>query len=392
MKQDRSFTIKAAQPVPAQKDRATRIAYIDNLRVACMVLGIFIHASTLGDFVALDALAAFSNLFRMATFIVVSGYFAVVLYERYGQADFMINRLRALLVPFAAALLLLNPLTLWLVFRHHNAAVWPDAGPSVVWAALSGEIAFEGPVIWHLHLWFLIPLSFYTLITPLILPGVRRLSSWLVGWRPGQWRDGALLPLILGVGVVALVLSGLLILKIAGPVGEGWPLRATVLYFPFFLFGMVIFLQERIWQAVHRIDIPLLLMIITVFGLRQLQIWPDQVASMLGQVQTALLRLFLTCALLALFRRWGDFSTPGTRVMSRAIYTVYLVHYLLIYLIAAVWTSWAELGEGGVLVVIALTGVSSLLLHLFVIERIPVLAWLFNGKPRADRAERKPLP
>ena len=368
-----------------------RLSYIDNLRVACMLLGLFVHSLTLGDFGALEYLADFSNMFRMATFYVVSGFFAAMLHQRYGTKLFLKNRLRALVIPLVTALLLLNPFTLWLVFRYHNAAAHPNAGLAEVWLALTGQIPFQGPVIWHLHLWFLFSLIVYVLITSAILPVMQRVGILLEDWRLARWRSGYFLPLILGLGVMIMVLGLLTILKLAGPAfSDQWLLRATALYLPFFLMGLLFYLNDRIWKAVHRFDIPLLVLIIAVALLGQMAKNSDLVASMLGQAQTALWRVWITFSLLALFRRLADFSSPSSRLMSRSIYTIYLFHYLIIYLLATAWTQMAEIGQIGVLIIVALTGLIGTLLHVFVIEKISLLALLFNGKSRLQSQPKPP--
>ncbi len=367
-----------------------RLYFIDNLRVACMLLGLFVHVSTLADFGVLNEVATLSAMLRMATFFTVSGYLAVMLLRRRGTGAFLRNRMRSLAIPLASSLVLLNPLTLWLIFRWHNGEIWPDAGMGTIFDAVSGRIDAAGTMSWHLHLWFLFSLIFYILTLPLLIRGLDRLGPAITRSWPATWRGGVLLPLTAGLAVTFLVLLLLTVLKLAGPaVSEIWLVRATAQYWPFFLLGALMFGNDRLRARLQRIDIPLLLIAVAATIAQYAVVWPETVAGLLMQNCRALWRLWITFALLAVFCRWFDRTGPFAALLSRSIYTVYLFHYLLIYALAPVWAQWFAMDGFAFFGIAFVAGVLAIGLHTVVIENIPLLSFLFNGKGQAGMARLK---
>ena len=148
-----------------------RLHYLDNLRVFAMLLGILVHTCTTTDFGRLQLVQPISHNFRMGTFFAVSGFFGALLLTRYPVERFLRERLTALTIPLLTCLVLLNPITLWLVYRLHNAQRPCPAlrGLWIVMQSFDGANQLSGAIIWHLHLWFLISLAFYCLTAPWVL-------------------------------------------------------------------------------------------------------------------------------------------------------------------------------------------------------------------------------
>jgi len=317
----------------------------------------------------------------MATFFMISGFLGIMLYRRYGTRRFLGNRMRNLAVPLISSLLLLNPVTLLLVFRYHNAAAWPDAGFPEVWQALNGSIPARGRMVWQLHLWFLFSLIAYICCVPLVSGGAARLAAWLSGLGLIGWRGGVRVPSVLAFGVTGLIVTMVVLLRLAGPqVSETWLIRATLVYSPFFLLGMMFFCSEFLWQAAQRVDLPLLAVLVLLMAVQQLVPLSGTIEGALSQVVLALQRCWISFALLALFHRWIDRRNDLSDLLSRSIYTVYLFHYLIIYLLATLWVQVLPMDKTAFVAISVATAMAGILLHSLVIERIPLLNFLFNGK------------
>ncbi|MEI4473749.1 acyltransferase family protein [Frigidibacter sp. MR17.24] len=356
-----------------------RLAHIDNLRVACMALGIFVHTSALGEFGRLEAFAEVSDWFRMATFFLVSGYFGMMLLDRRPVAVFLDQRLQALVLPLVSCLLLLNPVTLWLVYRVHNPG--PAGWPEVI-AALTGESPARGPMVWHLHLWFLVSLVCYVLAAPLAAGPLRRLAASRALARLAAWRGGAAVPVALTLGLVATVLAIQVAAKaLGGPFTEAWLLRATLGYWPYYLLGMLLWRAPALWSACHRVDPALMALAAAAIGAHLWLHPPGPAGALLGLVATATMRCAISFALLALFARFLDRSTPLTRALSDGIYTVYLLHYLVIFSLGWLWLSAGlPLGAAAFWTIAAASSVATLGLHLGLVRRVPLLRLMLNGK------------
>jgi len=94
-----------------------RLHHLDALRSFCMLFGILVHTGTLAPGLAVSqAVFDISENFRMATFFVISGFFGVLLLDRRGARSFLGHRAQGLAIPFLAGVMLLNPVTLWLIY------------------------------------------------------------------------------------------------------------------------------------------------------------------------------------------------------------------------------------------------------------------------------------
>lgn len=380
--------IAASFPAEARALSPDRLVYLDNLRAGAMILGIFVHTTTLTEFGPLRGVALVSDFFRMAAFFLVSGYLSVLLLAQRDTAAYLRHRLIALLVPLVAGLVLLNPLTLWLVARHHNDLAALGVGFREVMAvALAGGRGLEGQFVWHLHLWFLISLSVYVLLAPALsralqAPAVGRGLDATLGRLPA-W---AVAP-ALALATAAAVAGARILVKLAvDPVlGDVWLIRVTLAYLPFFVLGMLLFLRGREWACVHRIDpVTLGLGIGLYLGARALaEAGGPQALADLGRIlATALIRCGIIFALLWLFRALFDRPGAASRLVSESIYSVYLFHYLAIYAVATLLGLGRTGSAAEFFAIAGLVLALTLALHLGAIAQSPLLRFLFNGKGR----------
>lgn len=360
-----------------------RQLYLDELRAACMLLGVLVHAADLGNFGIFDSIPEISNLFRMATFFLISGYMAGVLMDRQATGDFLTGRMRNLVLPLVSCAVLVNPPTLWLIFAYFNADTYAGFGWREIYQATFDIIPSEGPMIWHLHLWFLFSLIFYALIAPLLrplamaigrAPGVVRLATTI--------RGGRLAPLATVLATTLAILAIGCLWKVAGKLGFSapWLLHATFDNLPFYATGLVLYHSAELWAAVKRFDpasLSLAAVILAVGGDHDvISTWE----WVLKAASEAFLRGTIALALIAAFHHWCNGRSRILAELSRTIYTIYLFHYLIIYLIAIAYKAVLPLNAVGYLVIVALTVLASYLLHVIVIDRYPVLKLIFNGR------------
>jgi len=116
-----------------------------------MMWGILVHTGTLGDSAFFDGATWLSGLVRMSAFFIVSGFLSYMLVERYGARTTVIKRILSVGVPFITCLVLLNPVTNYLIYCYHNPSI-----PLLEYLRTGGTEKAKGPMVWSLHLWFLL--------------------------------------------------------------------------------------------------------------------------------------------------------------------------------------------------------------------------------------------
>lgn len=158
----------------------SRYHALDSLQAAMMFLGIYLHAvvaySPHGGWpfkppqvtTTLDPTMVWIHAFRMPAFYVMAGFFAALLYERYGLRRAAENRFWRIVVPFVVGWIIVFPLVMFMVILSRADL---DAAVEFI---LSGRfLAHAHP----LHLWFLEYLIVLYLLAIACLVIVRRLSS-----------------------------------------------------------------------------------------------------------------------------------------------------------------------------------------------------------------------
>lgn len=382
-------------PAPAKREGAgsQRLYHLDALRSFAILYGLLVHTATLGVSWPLTLVSDISGYFRMGTFFLVSGFFGAMVLNRFGPALFLKKRAVALMVPFVCGVLLLNPVTNWLIWNWHNP---PMAFVEYLSRAAEGRLpAGRGPMVWHLHLWFLISLGFYALSAPALMALVRRAPAGIASLPdrlsalPG-WLCVALVAMGVAVAAVLLRVVCKFVLEPLAPGEAVWLLRTSLYYWPMFLVGMMAFHHAGFADRFQRISLPALVFgIVLVVLLRR---HAPEGGGNLWEALQILSRAFLTtaaiAALMALFRRW--FARPGFLSRSAdAVYSIYILHFLVIYLIAHALRP-LDLSRSALFFVVAPLAFAVLMaLHHWLIRPVPILSLMFNGKPMPPRDSRR---
>ncbi len=363
----------------------SRIYHLDALRCFCMLFGLMVHGATIGDTWVFEAIKAVSDHFRMAAFFLVSGFFTAMVASRSTIGTFLQNRSRLVLVPLAAGLLLLNPVTNWLIQLFHGGGIsFADYFFRGGW-----RLPTPGKSVWHLHLWFLFSLFAYALLTPALLQmgSSAFVSRWL-----GRYLDiagrAALMGLALAMGVAVVLLRAVndQIFSLFLPELLDFITMATMGYLPYFAVGVFAFAQRRLYTALHRVFWPGLILFGGLYAAHGVfaEDLPRAVErAMLWTGRTGFIFL-IVCALLAISERFVKKGSPLLSAFTDGVYSFYMFHFLIIYAIAnAVALITPNLG----IIFLAILGIGYPLLfwiHRTLIAPSPAMTLLFNGKrPKA---------
>ena len=321
-------------------DPLRRYHALDALRAAMMILGLVLHAAvgyTRTDIpawryqdpqtsVVFDLLVFSIHLFRMPVFFVVAGFFAALLWHRYGARGFLKNRAMRVLLPLLIFWpLVLPPIVAGFIFANGQVTGVPD------WTPLTTGAFLRPPTL--THLWFLYDLVLFCLAAAVLLPLANRLPQ---GWR--QWADhvaGRLATANTGVlllgGVTALTLLPMDKPALDTSTSLLPPLRVLAAYGVFFAFGLLLYRRRDViellgsaWKRPMAAG--------TLAGLAYLALAVTQPVSHTVPFHVVMSCLAGLATWALIFGMLGGFvacldrPNPLVRYLSDASYWMYLVH------------------------------------------------------------------
>lgn len=353
--------------------------HLDALRSFLMIWGILVHASTLAASPVFDTAARISGFVRMEGFFIISGILSLHLLRKYGSDGLVLKRCATLGIPLLVGLLLLNPLTNYVVYCFHNETL------SLAAYVTGQTIAHpDGPMVWHLHLWFLFALVAYAIATP-------RLAA-ITGWiweRARRYRQRPSpegLFLLVSSLVVLACFSGRLVFECLiepfFPESLWFVCRATLHYLPFFGLGMLLGHSPRLLGSFGRfhwlhLALGALLVAGTAVAAPNL---PGTVAEGLRLASRTYLGLAMAAALFAVARRLFRREHRWVRRFADASYSIYVLHFLAIYLLATLLRPLLGSGDALILAIVPLTFAVTFAFHHAVVARYAPLRALLNGR------------
>lgn len=317
----------------------------------------------------------------MSTFFLISGYFATMLFLRRGTGGFLKSRLIALGVPLAVCLILLNPGSNYLVYIYHNGFVGINT-------FFFGDIPPDpkGPMVWHLHLWFLFSLMIYVALTPACLWLIRHGNLDHLYENLDQRFGGAVLILLAaltGAYQILVRTSFTFVFKeFLPPNPLEWILWTTMAYIPFFFLGLLAFKSKAFFDRIHRISLPaltcsaaLLIVLSQTNGLNG-----GNLEKALYHFTRGFTNLCVIGLILSLFQYVITGPSRPLRFVSESVYTVYLFHYLVIYALATAIEPYITNDDVLFIFVSLSTIVIGLAIHHGIIKNSRWLMFLFNGR------------
>ena len=296
-----------------------RIYALDALRAFLMFFGLLVHAGSHTSIVAgMNLIALVSGLFRMEGFFVLAGFFAAMILAKSDARTFHGRRLQGILLPFLVVLPTnLIAIALQEVYLERRTTFFP--------AFAVGELQMP----WHLHLWFLLVLAGYTMLTvPLlkIVDAVRAL--------------GTSLPVPPHLATLAMAVGGVLFARLLINAALGgdatlddrlYPIVAFGNYVPFYLVGIVAYRSDTYRAALvnpRNWDVAIWGAVGAVSAAVRFGTEPAPVAILAAEAALSLAVFSLLCAA---FQRLIRGPIPVVAFLADAAYTVYLLHYLVMW-------------------------------------------------------------
>ena len=361
-----------------------------------MLVGVFVHTKLLGTSELFQLIAYLSSQFRMEAFFLLSGFFTCLQVRKYGVASTMKFRYRTLGVPVLAGLLVLNPATLLLIYEFHNVS-----GAMGFWEAMRLPYPNDfGPMVWHLHFWFLFPLLVFVSFLPVIDAVDKRLTGKFTvvadrfNGKYFYWSCVFSVPILV---ILALATYRLAFDSIV-PSQVSWLVSKVVISFPFFLGGYGLYryvIGRGLELSFHPVCLGgsiLALVAVNTWSQNEILYWRiiRAGAEAFFEINAALFLVYFV-------ERFFASANRTVRSLSDSAYTVYVFHFLVIYTIGTVCLKHPTNSTTQLIVISILAWLACIAIHNYAIARVPLLGYLFNGKRRRDRvvqgteSRRRPL-
>lgn len=359
-----------------------RLFFLDAARALLMVLGIFIHASQIfvPDSIWLihaesshqvyvflkDAL----HTFRMPAFFIVSGFFCLFTIKKYGSNHFIKIRIKRIALPLLVTAVTLNTVQEVILYQTH----WYSGN-------LSSYIK-QGR--WLSHLWFLVYLMIYFAFVSISYDALKNsfdkvIKNRLPNSKAFLFSCIFLFP-FLHIAILALNKFGISIyFKFLGIID----IHKLLIYFTFFLFGMVLASRDNILIKFSSIK-PKYSLSIIFFAIliKKLPIepLPEKLGLVIFSYLEALSVLMVTSLLFCFFLRHFNKPSKVVATLADASYTIYLFHHLLVIALGILVIKYEIEHNVGFPLIVGGVFLTTLLIHRKLILKSKTLHLLFNGK------------
>jgi len=359
-----------------------RFYYLDSMRCVLMILGVVLHSAQVFNpqktwlitsqnsselaYVIVQVI----HTFRMPAFFVLSGLFCMITLQKYQFKRFVVIRFNRIVIPIIAVAL---------TFNLMQALVLSYVGSN---SFSPYHFFFNGG--WVSHLWFLLNLTVYLTLTAILYRTINSRAKYYMTnllWTLDK------LPLY--VIVIFLPFFSIFILALNK---IGFPLYGQFLgiidvysllkYSPYFLFGLILGfrldLLRRFSQS--KLYVNLLLLCCCIAGLNNV----EKFVGFYPIIVDAYLRDFIVWMSIVLifnvFFRFFNQSSITWKFLSEASYSIYLFHHFFVVLIGLILIYFGIPNLLGMAIIIIATTILSLLLHKYLVCKVKVLRFMFNGK------------
>ncbi|WP_354691220.1 glucans biosynthesis protein MdoC [Phytobacter sp. RSE-02] len=367
--------------IPAQREY-----FLDSIRAWLMLLGIPFHISLIYSSHMWHVNSAHPSwwltlfndaihAFRMQVFFVISGYFSYMLYLRYPLQRWWTVRVERVGIPMLTAIPLLT-LPQFIMLQYVN-------GRAQDWHTLSLYDKFN-TLVWELisHLWFLLVLVVLTTVSMWLFRRIKSNAARLLD----NITLGKLSLAFLAFGIIYAAFRRFVFIIYPDILRDAlfnFAVMQSLFYIPFFLLGALTFINPRLKSLFINPSPACFIASLIGFAaylLNQRYGSGDGWMYETESVITMLLGLWMVNVVFSLGYRMLNFQSARVSYFVNASLFIYLVHHPLTLLFGAWITPHIHSNLLGFTTGLVFVIGSALLLyeaHL----RIPVLRFLFSGKP-----------
>ncbi len=355
-----------------------RIYFLDAMRSVLMTLGVILHSANVFSDTTwaiqntetselFAHFVTFIHYFRMPAFFIVSGFFCHMTISRYGYKKFLSVRIPRIVIPLVVTAITLNTLQNMFVMNDQTGQ----------FSLFDIHYWLEGK--WVSHLWFLNCLIYYFLAAallhaylPNILPKSARLLSATIIRSNGYYL--LVFPLL---SILFIKIS--YITTILPENYYDFSVSDSIKFSIYFIFGALLSFNRKILQEFikPKISCTFIIILICLSLLAYSQVNDSKfVEFYINNLITWI--LCLVC--FYLFQKFFNKESPFFNYFSGASYTIYLFHHFFVIFYGLILISLDLNIIIKFIFLITFTFITTTLIHHYLILRIPVMRYLFNGK------------
>ncbi|MGX9254618.1 glucans biosynthesis protein MdoC [Pantoea ananatis] len=368
--------------------KTEREYFLDSIRACLMLLGVPFHVSLIYSSqkwavnssdasLWLTTLNDFIHAFRMQVFFVISGYFSYMLYLRYQPRRFLKVRLERVGIPMLTAVPLIT------LPQFFMLKAWTSKYAD--WSTLPPYAKFNN-LMWELisHLWFLLVLLILTTLGMITFRWLRdqkrNIDYQRVGW--GKLALGLLIwGLMWGAFRRVVFYTNPSLLSDAL---FNFVVMQSLFYLPFFMLGALSWKHQALKQLFVRVNPVLFIgavLLLVAYIVNQRTSSGEGWLYELDALISSMMGLCMLNVCYSLGHKLLNSHSPGIMYLVNASLFIYLVHHPLTLLYGIYVTPELHNNTLGFLLgLVMVFGVSFTLYELHL--RIPVLRFLFSGKPQ----------
>lgn len=375
---------------------APREYFLDSIRAWLMLLGIPFHISLIYSTHSWHVNSAapswwltlfndFIHAFRMQVFFVISGYFSYMLFLRYPLKHWWKVRVERVGIPMLTAIPLLTlPQFILLQYVKEKTENWPTLSAYEKYNTLAWELIS--------HLWFLLVLVILTTVSIGIFTWFQKRQETSKP-RPAAISLAKLSLIFFLLGVAYAAIRRIIFIVYPAILSDGmfnFIVMQTLFYVPFFILGALAFihpdLKARFTTPSRGCTLGAAVAFIA-YLLNQRYGSGDAWMYETESVITMVMGLWMVNVVFSLGHRLLNFQSARVTYFVNASLFIYLVHHPLTLFFGAHITPHISSNLIGFLCgLIFVMGIALILYEIHL--RIPLLKFLFSGKPPVKRESR----
>ncbi|EBU9232854.1 TPA: glucans biosynthesis protein MdoC [Salmonella enterica] len=375
---------------------APREYFLDSIRAWLMLLGIPFHISLIYSTHSWHVNSAapswwltlfndFIHAFRMQVFFVISGYFSYMLFLRYPLKHWWKVRVERVGIPMLTAIPLLTlPQFILLQYVKEKTENWPTLSAYEKYNTLAWELIS--------HLWFLLVLVILTTVSIGIFTWFQKRQETSKP-RPAAISLAKLSLIFFLLGVAYAAIRRIIFIVYPAILSDGmfnFIVMQTLFYVPFFILGALAFihpdLKARFTTPSRGCTLGAAVAFIA-YLLNQRYESGDAWMYETESVITMVMGLWMVNVVFSLGHRLLNFQSARVTYFVNASLFIYLVHHPLTLFFGAYITPHISSNLIGFLCgLIFVMGIALILYEIHL--RIPLLKFLFSGKPPVKRESR----
>ncbi|EBI3622479.1 glucans biosynthesis protein MdoC [Salmonella enterica] len=375
---------------------APREYFLDSIRAWLMLLGIPFHISLIYSTHSWHVNSAapswwltlfndFIHAFRMQVFFVISGYFSYMLFLRYPLKHWWKVRVERVGIPMLTAIPLLTlPQFILLQYVKEKTENWPTLSAYEKYNTLAWELIS--------HLWFLLVLVILTTVSIGIFTWFQKRQETSKP-RPAAISLAKLSLIFFLLGVAYAAIRRIIFIVYPAILSDGmfnFIVMQTLFYVPFFILGALAFihpdLKTRFTTPSRGCTLGAAVAFIA-YLLNQRYGSGDAWMYETESVITMVMGLWMVNVVFSLGHRLLNFQSARVTYFVNASLFIYLVHHPLTLFFGAYITPHISSNLIGFLCgLIFVMGIALILYEIHL--RIPLLKFLFSGKPPVKRESR----